>query len=287
MNFTNLNYNDIDITLIKKTEVEDLIKEIKEIDNTKEKFSCKELLLSNYSKLLSLEKINLREFEIKNEEEKNIFDIFKEFISNEKIKFINLETNKFTFQKNNTETFISINLSTISSNVTDYLNNLPNNLTNLEIEYMPYTWVNSIVKEIVDEEDDVDVDDRNYFVTDIIFNNLNINNLPVSLRKIIFKMDICRSNLFVNIFLDKIEIPCGVVLEFNFINSNYVKKVCVNKIIIPNHIKNILIKYLHETRISLMDDMIDDFKKNNIICEIMKDTKTKNKLIMYKILSCN
>ena len=207
-------------------------------------------------------------------------------MSNEKIKFINLETSKFTFRKNDTETFISINLSTISSNVTDFLNNLPTNLTILEIRYIPHTWINYFVKNIIDEQDDVDEDYRNYFVTDIIFNNLNINNLPVSLKKIIFKMDLCRSYLFVNIFLDKIEIPDDVDLEFNFINSNYVKKVCVKKIIIPNHIKNVVIKYLPETRISLMDDMIDEFKKNNVICEIMKDSKTKNKLIMDKILLC-
>jgi hypothetical protein len=97
-------------------------------------------------------------------------------------------------------------------------------------------------------------------------------------------MDICRCNLFVNIFLDKINIPNEVELEFNFINSNYVKKVCANKIIIPKHIKNVVIKYLDETRITLMDSVVDEFKKNNVICEIMKDNKTKNKLLMDKIL---
>ena len=46
---------------------------------------------------------------------------------------------------------------------------------------------------------------------------------------------ICRSNLFANIILDKIKIPNEIDLEFNFINSNYLKKVCVNKIVIPNN----------------------------------------------------
>jgi hypothetical protein len=283
MNFINHNFDEINITLIQKSKIEKLIKEIKEIDNTKDKFSCKQFLLSNNSKLVSLEKINLSEFEIKNndEEEKNIFDIFKNYISNEKIKFVNLETSKFIFRKNDIETFISINLSTIHSDITYFLNNLPNNLTNLEIQYIPYTCVNYIVKKITNDEEDLDEDDRNYFYTDVNFNYLDIDNFPNSLKKIKFKLDICRCYLFTNIILDKIKINHGVDLEFNFINSNYIKKVCVKKIALPVNIKNIIIKYLPETRISLFEDMLD------VSYEIINDVETKNKLIMDKILSNN
>ena len=101
------------------------------------------------------------------------------------------------------------------------------------------------------------------------------------MKKIKFKLDICRCYLFTNIILDKIKINHGVDLEFNFINSNYIKKVCVKKIALPVNIKNIVIKYLPETRISLSEDML------NIAYEIINDVETKNKLIMDKILSNN
>jgi hypothetical protein len=283
MNFTNHNFDGINITSIKKSKVEELIKDIKEIDNTKEKFLCKEFLLSNYSKLTSLEKINLSEFEIKNndEDEKNIFNIFKDFISNEKIKFVNLETSKFTFKKNDADSFISINFSNICNDPVNFLNNLPNNLTNLEIKYIPHTCINYLVKKITNDEEDLDYDERNYYFTEIDFNCLNIDKLPASLKKIKFKLDICRSNLFANIILDKIKITHGIDLEFNFINSNYIKKVCIKKIVIPNNIKNVIIKYLPETRITLSEDML------NIAYEIINDSETKNKLIIDKILSNN
>ena len=288
MNFTIHNFDEINITSIKKSKIEELISSITEIDNTKKNFSSKQFLLNNYQKLTALEKINLNYIEIKNnEEEKQIFNIFKDFISNEKIKFISLETNKFTFLKDDKQTLISINLSAIFCDGTNYINDLPNNLTNLEIEFMPYTWVNNFANKITDNEEDLDEDDRNYNITDINFNELKINNLPASLKKIKFKIDLCKSNLLVNIFLDKIKIPYGLILEFNFINSNYVQKVCINKIIIPNHIKNVIVKYLSETRISLLEDLLDNFKKNNLECEILKDDETKNKLIIDKILSYN
>jgi hypothetical protein len=283
MNFINHNFDGINITSIQKSQIEELIKDIKEIDNTKEKILCKEFLLSNYSKLVSLEKINLSEFEIKNndEDEKKIFDTFKDFMSYKKIKFVNLETSKFTFRKNDTESIISINLSNIFSDPINFLNNLPNNLTNLEIKYIPYTCISYLVKKITNDEEDLDYDERNYYFTDINFNCLNIDNLPVSLKKIKFKLDICRSNLFANIILDKIKIPNEIDLEFNIINSNYLKKVCIKKIVIPNNIKNVIIKYLPETRITLSEDML------NVAYEIINDSETKNKLIIDKILSNN
>lgn len=287
MNFLSNNFDDIDIKTIEKDKIEDLICSIKEIDNTTEQFLYKEFLLANHSKLVSLEKIILKDFDSNNnKEDENIINVFKKFLLNEKIKFINFETHKFVFRKDDTENFISINLSLLS-NVIDLLNNLPNILTTLEIKFIPYTWIDPIVKNIADPEDDLDEDKKNYTSTDVIFNNLNINNLPTSLKKIIFKMDICRANLLVNIFLDKIKIPKGITIEFNFINSNYYKKVCINKLILPDNIKNIIIKYLPETRISLSDDIFNEIKKNNITYEIINDMATKNKLIIEKILYYN
>ena len=70
-------------------------------------------------------------------------------------------------------------------------------------------------------------------------------------------------------------------MKFNIINSNYLKKVCIKKIVIPNNIKNVIIKYLPETRITLSEDML------NVAYEIINDDETKNKLIIDKILSNN